>query len=645
MAVTTQEQELERLRKYLNPYIKGPTVTAVLNALASPSAYLVNNIQAVNNSFYVVSAQGNYLDLKLADYGITRDPTIGLSDDVFRTIGIQVKNRKQVRDLINNILDAVFGDEFVKTTSNSQNLEPYALQDGDTLIINFDGSHTSTITFNTSQFSSIAAATAQEVANAISIGLNNLGVSGSAIVNNDGNGNYVQLLSNTIGASSSITVMGGRAQNVLLFNSIVATAGNFSTQWTISLQSGGNLRYTWTGGANPGIGNVQPGQYVNIYGGGFTSSTNEGTFTIVSAQDGTIGVAFFEISNPTGSTGVVVQGTDTAILFYTPIRETLLNRQYYAAVYQTQSNILQIFVPATTQVIKRSRIGSAHLHGITEQPPIQFILPKGSDAPSSGPGEYFVTSTLGSSYLFYAWLNVSGGSNTDPAPAGFTGIEVTINSGDSAATVATKVASAITAVYPLLIVSTVDEVLTIENVTQSTEADTGPSLLTTLGPYIFDTTQGFTIGDASTTLTSEVNGETGSIVNVTSSNGFPDGSGYIVINYGCENQELIPYIATPSSGTLLISPAYFVQQDHVSGESVLLVQNKSPITLPSDGSDYQPYLTDTASGRVYAENLINSIVAAGVTVIYTVLFPNPIGLGGWESPIPSANEVSYVYGA
>lgn len=540
MAVTTQEQEYKRLRKYLNPYIRGKNTDAVLNALATSSSYLVNSVQAVNDSLYVVTAQGNYLDLKLADYGISRDPTIGLGDDVFRQIGIQVKNRKQVRDLINNILDAIFGDEFVKTTSNSQNIEPYALQDGDTLLIDFDGTGTNTVTFHTSQFSSIAAATAQEVANAISIGLSNLGVSGSAIINNDGNGNYVQLVSQTIGASSSVTVLGGRAQNVLLFDASVPASGNFSTQWTISIQSGGLLRFTWSGGADPGLGVIQPMQYVNIYGGGFASSSNEGTYTIVKAQGGAVNIAFFEISNPTGSPGIIVQGTDTAIQFFVPIRETLLSKSYYAAVYQTEANILQIFVPATTRVIKRSRIGSAHLHG--------------TDLP-----------------------------------------------------------------------------------------DSGPSLPTTLGPYIYDTQQGFSIGQGSTTLTAEVNGQTSHVINVVNSADFPDDSGYIIINYGCSDQEgPIPYIARPSNGTLLLSPAYFIQQDHAAGSSVLLVAQKTPIVLPTDGSDYQPYLTDTASGRVYAENLINTVVAAGVTVIFTVLYPNPIGLGGWENPI--ADEIAYVYG-
>ena len=442
-----------------------------------------------------------------------------------------------------------------------------------------------------------------------------------------------------------MTVLGGRAENVLLFPATVPSTGNFSTQWTISFVSGGYLRFTWTGGADPGIGDVQPQQYVNIFGGGFTSSSNVGTFPIIAAQGGAVGIAYFEVNNPTGSPGIVVQGTDTAILFYNPIRETILSKSYYAAIYQTQHNILQIFMPATTQVIKRSRIGSAHLHGVTEQPVAQFILPPASEFPSTGPAAYFIMNDLGTSYEFYVWFNVTGGSNTNPSIPGFTGIEVTVNSSDSADTVAAKTSAAIHMVYPVLVLTIVNNILTMANTTVSTAADAGPSLPTTLGPYIFDTQQGFVVGGASTLLTEDLNGNSSKVITVSSSAGFPNTNGYLVINYGCEDQEgPIPYIATPSSGTILISPAYFIQQDHPAGSSVLLITQKSPVTLPTDGSFYEPYLTDTASGRVYAQNLINTITAAGVTVIYTILYPNPIGLGGWESITPSANEISYVYG-
>ncbi len=718
MSVTTQSEEYTRLRSYLNPYIKGATTDAVLNALATSSAYLVNSIQAVNDSLYVVTAQGNYLDLKLADYGITRDPAVGLPDDVFRTIGIQVKNRKQVRDLINNILDAIFGDAFVKATDDAQNYEPYALADGDTLIINYDGAATTTITFTTEQFGSIAAATAQEVADAIVIGLSQQNATGSAVVNNNGNGNYVRLISDTIGASSSITVVGGSAQNALQFPAEIPAGGNLSTQWTITVANGGFLKFTWSGGGNPNLGKLQLGDYVNIFGGGFASSDNEGSFTIQGFQGGAVGVAYFEIENPEGSTGIVVQGTEDAVLFYSPTRETILNKQYYGAVYQTQSNILQIFMPATTQVIKTSRIGSAHLHGITETPVLRYTLPAASAFASTGPGSYYVMDNIGLTPMYYFWYNVNGG-NTDPAPAGFTGIEVAVSSTDSAAEVASETYMAISAVLPTLIynipiqyaftvspanatlgavysnngqdftvtntITSADtspilittgtgapspngtltmvsgtgdatiafsgfvfsstNILTITNPVISTEADAGPSLPTTLGPYIFDTSFPYVVGGAETTTTTEVNGETGQILNVVTSTGFPNSQGFLVIGYGTELQEgPIPYIATPSDGTILISPAYFIQKDHPSGSSVFLITQDAPITLPINGSYYQPYLTDTANGRVYAQNLINTIVAAGITVIYTILYPDQIGTGGWQSPIPSAHEISYIYG-
>src|SRR5271165_7638180 len=98
---TTQAEQYTRLRSYLNPYIKGPNVDAVLNALAaSNAAYLINNASAINDQLYIVTASGQYLDERLAQYGISRPSSVGLADETFRQIGIAVKNRKQVRDLI-----------------------------------------------------------------------------------------------------------------------------------------------------------------------------------------------------------------------------------------------------------------------------------------------------------------------------------------------------------------------------------------------------------------------------------------------------------------------------------------------------------------------------------------------------------------
>jgi type VI secretion system secreted protein VgrG len=74
-----------------------------------------------------------------------------------------------------------------------------------------------------------------------------------------------------------------------------------------------------------------------------------------------------------------------------------------------------------------------------------MTFPAGSAFASTGAGKYFELFTGANTNQYYVWYNVSGGSNTDPAPAGFTGIEVTILSSDSASAVATKTNMALSA--------------------------------------------------------------------------------------------------------------------------------------------------------------------------------------------------------
>lgn len=526
MPITTQEEQYERLRSYLSPFIKGQATDAILQALAAGNAaYLINNVRAVNDQMYIVSASGRYLDELLAAHNITRPPSVGLSDDVFREIGIQVKNRKQVRDLINNLLNAIFGDEFVRASNPARAFEPYNLQDGDTLIINFDDRNTVPIQFKASEFQNIAAATAQEVADAITKTLRALGYNGTAIAKNDGNGPYVEILSDTIGPSSSVTVLGGRAQNELMFDAPVAASGNMSTQWTLSLQPGGVVRYTWSGGANPQLGKVSKDNYVNIFGGGFASSTNEGSYTIVASQGGAVNTAYFEIYNPLGTPGIITQGSDDAVLFYNPIRKTLASRLSYAALYQPSARMLQIFMPAATKVVRRERVGSAHIHDP-------------SDPVSLEPNQE--------------------------------------------------------------------------------------------GPYTYDTSQPFTVSNIGTTLDQNLDGSMPRVVQVADASQFPDSQGYIILGYGTSTQEgPIPYIARPSNNTLLLSPAYTIKNKHLSGADVALVSQKAPVSVSRDGLDYPFYITDVVSGRIYAQDLINSVAATGINIVFTILYPSDIGLGKW----------------
>lgn len=641
MPVTTTEQEYKRLRSYLNPYIKGPNVDAILNALAGvPSSYLINNVAAVNDMLYITTAAGDYLDQRLADFGITRPPAVGLSDQIFSQIGIQVKNRKQVRDLINNILNYIFGDEFVRASDASAAVEPYNLADGDTLIINFDEADTVTVIFSANQFENIASAKAQEVADAIVESLRNQGYRGSAIAKNDGNGNYVEILSDTIGPISSVTIMGGSAQNELQFPAIENAGGNASTQWTLSLRSGGVVRFTWTGGANPQLGRLHIGDYVNIFGGGFASSPNEGSYTITKVVGGIAGVSYFEIENPLATSGIIVQGADDAVLFYNPVRQTITSRSSYAAVFQVQSGMLQIFMPASTQVIRRSRIGSAHLH----DPPNGVFTFKAQ--PNHG-DVFSITSmeslTAGVDFVIGGTLAATAMNLATAANAAVSGIDA-IAGQDTADLLAPgdiTPGNVIVTVWNDSLANTLTITYTgAANITASGPLGDPTSLEPNQqGPYMYDTTQPFVVSDIGTALNQNLDGTMSRVIQVDDSSKFPDESGYLIFEYGSENQEgPVPYIARPSNSTLLISPSYTIKKFHPSDSDVALVSQKAPVSLSADGLSYPFYITDVVSGRIYAQDLINSIAATGISIVFTILYPSDIGLGKWGT-IYSENPV------
>jgi hypothetical protein len=528
------KEQRDRLRKYLNPSIRGPNTEAILNALATGAAHLINNVEAVNDQLYIVKAQGRYLDQRMADHEITRPDNVGLSDEVFREIGIEISNRKQVRDLIMNILRIMYGDEFTRATLISSELEPYVLQDGDVLTIQYDDQESVDVIFNTAQFSNIAAATAQEVADAITKEIRRLGRTGAAVAKDDGLGGFVQIISETDGPSSSAKVLGGRAQNELKFQQIRSTSGQAATQWSLSLIAGGAVRATWTGGPDPSVGKIKAGDYVNIYGAAFNPG-NRGTFTVTKVQGGLVSNAYFEFANANGVAETVLQGTIEGMLFFYPVRTTIGSKKNYATAYQTEARLLEIFMPATTRVVRRDRIGSAHIYE-------------------------------------------SGASNA----------------GDE-------------------------------------------------GPYIFDNSKGYLIGGEECNTTQEINSSTSMIVGVDNASQIPDVPGGLIFGFGTSLEEgPVPYIARPSSNTIIVDPSYRFQNTHLSGTNISLVAQGYAFDPSKDGTDYPFYLTDIVSGRIYAEEIINLVAATGINVVITILYPDDIGLGKYGDIVNS--EKYYIWG-
>lgn len=531
---TNAQDDKKQLRKFLNPSIRGTNIDILLESIATGTSYLVNTVEAVNDSLYIVSASGKYLDQRMADRNLTRPDNVGLSDDVFRQIGLEITNRKQVRDLVLKILDIMYGSEFTRATSRSTTYAPYNLEDGDTLMIQFDDGEILEVAFLEDQFTNISSATALEVADSITKNLRKLGKEGLAFAGDDGLGSYVTLMSNTIGPSSSVTVRGGKSQNQFRFNKIRPTSADSTTQWKLEQISGGKIRATWINGSNPSIGKVGQGDYVAIYGGNF-NILNRGTFNILKSQGGVINEAYFEFENINGISETITQGTDDAILFYQPERSSINSKITFATAYQTKQRILEIFMPATTKIVRRERIGAAYLH--------------------------------------------DGGA--------------------------------------------------------ATEND--------LGPYIFEKNRPFLIGSEECHLTTKLDFSSSKIIDVDDSSSFPDKQGFLILGFGTSHEEgPVPYISKPSNNTLLISPAYKLKYEHEVGTSISLVSQNYSYTQKTLGSDYGFYITSTISGRLYCENLIRSVIASGITVVFYILYPSDVGLG--KSGSEEYSEKYYVWG-
>lgn len=658
-----KQKAYEYLRALLNSAIRGPNTDALLKAIASAHAYHIFSLESVAENLYISRASEQYLDAKLSDFGITRDPRVGLGDDVFRGIGISIKNRKQVRDLVNNLLSVIFGEDLNQAYVDSIGLEPFSLNDGDDLWIKFDGSEeVIKIKFFASQFSNINAATAQEVASAITRELKKRGYSGKAIAKDTGSGFCVSLFSETKGPSSMIAVVGGKAQNALVFPSPRPTTNGPSTVWQFFPLGNGNVRFSWIGGANPSIGKIKAGDYANLFAPSFLPQ-NRGTFYVTKVQGGSMpGSAYIEFYNPLAVSQAATQGTIDGALFFYPKEIIGQSKPRYTALFQTESNTLELFIPATTKVVRRDRRGAAHIHepilySYSETEGIGAVYSITVPAPSAiNDGDYFLITGKNTGNQYYVYFDTTGSNIVDPMAtphpvriniAGMTAAwqvgqalsfalnntdftSLTVNS-PTIKVAQTKVG--VVASPTNVNVSGLNIVIEQAGMDGTVTSSSAPNPIELIpeqeGPYSYLLSQPYTISDKNTTITNTVEiGDTGLVQGVNFSN-FPQ-EGYVVLNYGMENEEgPVPYIGVPANNLISIAPNYFFKNKHLSGSSIRFIEKIGPHMPDKIGRDYAFYLTDIIAGRLYAIDLIKSILATGIRVIIHILYPNDIGLGEW----------------
>lgn len=252
----TQNDAAENvLRKFFNPGLKGPNWDAILTALAAGDTTNWENAKLAFDQLFITSASDGYLDQRTGDQGIRRPRDVGMTDDLFRQLAISVKNHKLTVEALLEVLEVFYGRDAVMASSTSDVAEPYDLRDLDDLEFLIDEKQDVTMVLHREHFAHITSATALEVAAAITRGFRDAGSNAFAISFSDPTTgeSRVRVYAGSLGLSSSVRVIGGRAQRKLRFPTSIFDPADFAHPLSVQLATTGPLTPSGTGGG-PGPG-------------------------------------------------------------------------------------------------------------------------------------------------------------------------------------------------------------------------------------------------------------------------------------------------------------------------------------------------------------------------------------------------------
>jgi hypothetical protein len=220
--------------------------TALVAAIGSGDSKSITNAQAAFDQRFKSSASSRYLDRKMSDDGVVRPNTMGLSDDAFRTLGIKYTTGKLTQQSIWNMLSVLYGINATHAFLQTSGGEPFNIPAGSTLTLLIDERTTYTITFAAADFVNPAAATALEVATAITRYLRQQGSTAYALLYKDVSVapavNRVRIYSSASGLASAIRITGGTVLKNLQFTAMLNPypLSGVYPQWAITNTSSGS---------------------------------------------------------------------------------------------------------------------------------------------------------------------------------------------------------------------------------------------------------------------------------------------------------------------------------------------------------------------------------------------------------------------
>jgi hypothetical protein len=335
-----------------------PNWKALIEAMGESDQNVTDLIEEVRKQFFVKTANRPYLDRLGANFKVSRPRLVGMDDPTFRTfIPVLAYQPKQVKLILDDLLDIFFFKETTTAFSQTEDFEPIHLLDGWELEYLVDQTKDERIQFNSADFVDISAATAEEVVSAI----NRQAQYSFAIVFDDRilKKKFIRLFTNTIGSKGSIQMIGGRADIALRFRGFNDDAGSdTTTQWLVT-KIGDTVTFKHSGGGNPNINKVQVGDVVII-----SIPTNEGSFVVTDIDLANDSFTFTNLFGTPGAFNHALMSPDAKVRFMTPEKIVVYTNNSRSVVWEVTPGEIIVEMPATPPVVKRSLIGSAHLNGI-----------------------------------------------------------------------------------------------------------------------------------------------------------------------------------------------------------------------------------------------------------------------------------------
>lgn len=311
-------------------------------------------IEEVRKQFFVKTAYRPYLDVLAANNNISRPRLVGMQDSAFKEyIPVLSYKPKQVKLIIDQLLDIFFFKESTTSFLTSAAVEPFALEDGWELNYLVDELNDEKIIFRTIDFTDINAVTANELVAAIN--RQSQFSYATAFYDSITKNTYIKIFTNTVGSKGSLRVLGGRANIALRFDGFIEESGNgTNTEWTVT-KIGDQVTFQYTNGNNPNIQNIEKGDIVIINLAG-----NEGSFVINEVDLFNNSITF---TNLFGTVGTFTQTNDLQVKFAESVKIVVYTKPKRAIVWETSPGEITVEMPSSPPVVKRSLKGSIHLNG------------------------------------------------------------------------------------------------------------------------------------------------------------------------------------------------------------------------------------------------------------------------------------------